>query len=485
MHIVFISAEVYPFSKVGGLGDVVGTLPAALARAGHRVQVISPRYSNISIPEHHLQNRQIDFTVRIGEKSHSSQILSRPAEDIPNLEFIFIEQMKMFGTRGIYTDARGNPYPDNPERFLLLSRAALQYLQKQQTDVDIIHCHDNHTALVPVYHKEVTQPPQLARARTILTLHNIAYQGTVSADQQQLFGLPQSFFQPGGALEWYGQINPLKAGILYADRVTTVSPTHAVEISEDEAMSAGMKSVIAKRSDQLIGILNGVDYDEWHPNNDRYITHNYHLKNYVAGKRNNKIALLSETALDPGLLEKPLIGMVSRLVEQKGINILIDAMSEFLQEDVAMVLLGSGEQRYHQALEKIAGQDPKKLSIVFGYRNDLSHKIMAGSDLFLMPSRYEPCGITQMYSLKYGTVPIVRKTGGLADTIGDWNGQEGNGIVFTEYTGEALVKAVRRAIRIYYNQPQQWRTMIRNGMQSDFSWTKAAADYIRLYQNLY
>ncbi len=482
MQIVFISAELHPFSKVGGLGDVIGALPAALAAKGHTIRVITPGYGSIDRPRFTLETIDCHFSVRIAGRDYPCWLSRWTSPQNPNHEVYFIENNDLFASRGIYTNARGVPYADNAERFVLLCKAALKIIQRFGWQPEIIHCHDNHAALIPVYLK--SQPehyPELAHSRSILTLHNIAYQGIVTMNRRNIFDLPETLFHPTQAMEWYGAINPLKAGILLADAVTTVSPGHAHEIMEDEALSAGLKGVINNRGDGIVGILNGVDYSEWNPRTDRWIAAHYSQVDFAAGKRLNKTQLIRETGLGGDSLNRPLIGMVSRLVEQKGIHLLTNVLSRLLSLDIGLLVLGSGEATYEKVLTAFSRQFADKFRFIRGYHDELSHKIIAGSDLFLMPSRFEPCGITQMYSLKYGTVPIARQTGGLADTIDDWDGQTGTGFLFREYTAETLLEAVQRAVTAY-RDPDHWPKIIRNGMQRDFPWSAAADKYLELYQ---
>jgi starch synthase len=401
----------------------------------------------------------------------------------PNLQIFFVENEHYFGSRGIYADGNGIPYKDNDERFLLLAKGALEVCRIINRIPDVIHCNDNHSALIPVYLKvKENEYAQFRNTRTLLTLHNIAYQGIADMNQRRLYDLPDNLFYPAAPLEWYGKINPLKAGITFADVVSTVSPTHAAEITENETFSAGLRGVIAATGKPVQGILNGVDYSEWSPERDRFIAKRYSI-NTLAAKQYNKIALLNDVGLNRRFTERPLIGMVSRLVEQKGIPVLIEALERLLALDVAMIILGSGEPAYEQALQKFAERFSGRLKIDFGYNNPLSHKIIAGSDMFLMPSRYEPCGITQMAALKYGTVPVVHKTGGLADTVRQWNGRSGNGFLFENYSAEGLADSVQRAVTLFYTR-DEWRRIMRNGMKTNFSWEQSAKQYLKLYQSL-
>jgi starch synthase len=483
MKILFVSAEVYPYSKVGGLGDVAGALPGALAKTGVEIVVVTPAYGTINRQSHNLESSPYGFSVQLENETVDCGLSRWISPGHSNHRIYFVENEQYFGSRGIYENKSGKPYKDNDKRFLLLSKASLEICNVLHWTPDLIHCHDNHTALMPVYLK--TRSPDYSHfqnTKTLLTLHNIAYQGIVSMKRQRIYKLPDELFNPTAPMEWYGQINPLKAGIVFADAVSTVSPTHAKEITTDEVLSAGLKSVIYEHQQHVFGILNGVDYSEWNPATDIFISKQY-SPGSLGDKRINKVALLDETGLDNELLDKPLIGMVSRLVEQKGIPVLLEALDRIMIQDVGLIILGSGDESYHQELRKYAKLYEKRLKIDFSYNNPLSHKIMAGCDIFLMPSRYEPCGITQMVSLKYGAVPVVHKTGGLADTVMQWNGQQGNGFLFSDYSADDLVKSISRAVSIYYIK-EEWQQIMLNGMKADFSWRQSAGQYLALYKQL-
>jgi len=483
MRIAFVSAEVYPFSKVGGLGDVAGALPLELAAQGVEVMVITPRYGSIDRQGFGVQNSPYQYTVNIGNDVIDCGLSRWQSPKHPNAQVFFIENEHYFGSRGIYANQNGISCEDNDERFLLFSKAALGICKVLNRIPDLIHCNDNHSALIPVYLKSKQSEYSLFQnTKTLLTLHNIAYQGIVNMDRHSIFDLPDELFYPIAPMEWYGRINPLKAGILFADAISTVSPTHAREIMEDEDFSAGLRGIIAETGKPVQGILNGVDYSEWNPHRDIYIAKQYSTKT-VSEKQFNKIALLNDLGINQAMVDRPLIGMVTRLVEQKGIPVLIGALERLLAMNVAVVILGSGVTNYERSLLKLAERFPGRLKIDFGYNNPLSHKIMAGCDMFLMPSRFEPCGITQMTALKYGTVPVVHKIGGLADTVIQWGNPSGNGFLFENYSADDLIKSVRSAVSVYYDK-SEWRRIMLNGMATDFSWKQSAKQYIELYQSL-
>jgi len=483
MRIAFVSAEVYPFSKVGGLGDVAGALPQELTALGAEVMVITLRYGSIERSDFGIQNSPYRYTVQLGREMIECGLSRWQSPQYPNVRVYFIENERYFGSRGIYTERNGIPCEDNSQRFLLFTKAVLEAFKILNWIPDVIHCNDNHSATIPVYlKKRPVDYAYLWNTKTLLTLHNIAYQGIVKMEQWELYNLPDDMFYPTAPMEWYGKINPLKAGILLADAVSTVSPTHAEEISKSQELSAGLKGVLASTGKAIRGILNGVDYAEWNPQSDIYITKSYSAAT-ISDKQFNKIALLNDVGIDQTMVDKPLIGMVTRLVEQKGIPLLIEALEHLLALDLAILILGSGEPDYERSLAAFAERFPGRMKIDFGYNNPLSHKIMAGCDMFLMPSRYEPCGITQMAALKYGTVPVVHKTGGLADTVVQWDSQSGNGFVFETYAVDDLVKSVQDAVSVYSNK-NEWRRLLLNGMAENFSWQQSAKQYVELYRSL-
>lgn len=483
MNVVFIAAEVNPFSKVGGLADVTGALPKALAKMGIDVKVVTPVYKTVDKEKFNLINTSAKYNVSLGSIREKFKVLKWNSSDKDAPEIYFIDNENFFSSRNIYTDENGLPYPDNTERFVFLQKAALRLIEESKWKVDILHCHDYHTAVIPIYLKTVYSVNEKFKfIKTLLTIHNIAYQGIVSMGKKEIFDLPDSLFYPDGAMEWYGKINPLKGGIIYSDKVSTVSKTYAQEIMNDEEISAGLRDVIRSRNDKVYGIVNGVDYSEWNPETDPFIKANYSLKS-LKDKYIDKLDLIREFNLDEEISEKPLIGIVSRLVEQKGVSLIIEAVDKILKIGAGLVILGSGEQKYQNFLKEIAINYPKRIGIYLGYNNSLAHKIIAGSDMFLMPSRYEPCGITNLCSLKYGTVPIVRKTGGLADTIVQWGGGKGTGFLFNEFSPEAMVESISEAVRVFENKAI-WAKIMHNGMKEDFSWECSSSKYVNLYEEI-
>ncbi|MCF7740764.1 MAG: glycogen synthase [Candidatus Marinimicrobia bacterium] len=479
MQVIFIASEMDPYCKVGGLGDVVGTLPAELSRKGISVKVILPAYGSIETEKYDIDYEVDNFFVEIAGKKYETKV-SELSPKNANHEVIFIGNREFFDRQNVYTDSLGNAYDDNFLRFLFFQQAALKYIERSDLEPDLLHCHDNQAALIPVYLLYKYQNSKsFQNTKTILTLHNIGYQGITDFHHKKYMDLPEELFYPESLLEWYGQINPLKAGILTADRITTVSDTHAEEITTNERLSAGLMNVINSRNDEVVGILNGVDYEIWNPETDRHIKSNYSLANFDKGKKENKISLLKEANFSIENTNIPLIGIVSRLVEQKGISLIIENMEELLSYNLRIVILGSGTEQFHIQLKKLVQKFPARLFIDFAYNVPFSHRIIAGSDILLMPSRYEPCGITQMTAMLYGTVPVAHKTGGLADTITDMK----NGFLFDDYSGEDLINAMGRALDVYKNR-SQWEDLVINAMNSDFTWQRSVENYLDLYRQV-
>lgn len=483
MNILCVAAEVSPFSKVGGLGDVLGALPVALAKKGVSVKIITPAYGIIDRRKFSLKETSDAFEVKLGGMRIPCSVLKWSHPEFPNHEVYFIENETYFACRNVYNDKHGNLYVDNAERFVLLQKAVLEMIDRMNWIPDIIHCHDNHSALIPVYLKTCYDTdPKFRSIKTILTIHNVAYQSITPFDKRYIFGLPSFLFAPMEAMEWYNMINPLKAGIIFADAVSTVSNMHAQEIVTDSVISAGLKDILLNRKEPIYGILNGVDCSEWDPATDMVINAHYSSED-LTGKQRNKQSLIREMDLNKMVMNKPLLVMVSRLVEQKGIDLLLDCVDRLMAMDIGFIILGSGEEKYQVALKEITSRFPGKFSVNFGFNPSLAHKILAGADILVMPSRYEPCGITQMHALKYGTVPVVHRTGGLADTVKQWNGVEGNGFLFDDYHVEAFLASVSEALRTFKDKAE-WKKIVRNGMNEDFSWDKSAEEYLKLYASV-
>jgi starch synthase len=480
LKICLASSELAPLAKTGGLADVTAALSAYLDRQGHDVRVLIPFYSSIDTSALDLTAVGFlqDLEMQLGQWHfrYSIDTTTLPGSD---LKIYLLRCPELYGGPGIYTgDAHEHL------RFIMLSRAAIEMCQQMGFAPDIFHCHDWHTALVPLYLRHYYAWDQLFRnTRTVLTIHNIGYQGIFNASMLPdtgLADLPERLHQDDLAM---GRINFLKTGILYADLLTTVSPTYAREILTPD-FGMGLQDLLLQRRDSLVGILNGVDYSEWNPGNDMLIPYFYDSRR-ISGKRKNKLALMKELNLDSSD-DMPLIGMVSRLTYQKGIELVQKVVPPLLQQRrFAMAVLGSGEPRYEQFFSWLQQHYRDRVCFYRGFKNQLAHWIEAGSDLFLMPSRFEPCGLNQMYSLRYGTVPIVRNTGGLADSVSLFepkNGK-GTGIVFNDFNDIALNWALNTGLDLYQDK-QSWRKLVRNGMAMDFSWEKQGQVYVDLFQRL-
>jgi starch synthase len=472
MRILFVASEGLPFSKTGGLADVVEALPKALVAQGHDVAVVLPRYRNTQIKNIVIKS----LTVPMGTALRFPAIAdgARPG----GVQYFFVDDPEYFDREQLY-GVGGRDYPDNAERFAEFARAAIE-LAKQLWLPDVIHCHDWQSALVPVLLRTAyTADPQLSALPVIFTIHNMGYHGLFARDVLARIGLPDSLFRMD-ALEFFGHLNYLKGGLLFSDYLTTVSRKYAEEIQTSE-YGHGLDGVVRTRADHLVGILNGVDYSVWNPEVDSLIAARYSARD-LSGKQVCKRDLLAQFQLPEENLERPLIGIVSRFADQKGFDLLAQVADTLMGEDLAIVALGSGEAKHERMFRELSQQFPKRLAVKIAYDNTLAHKIEAGADIFLMPSRYEPCGLNQIYSLRYGTVPVVRATGGLDDTIEPFDpaSGRGTGFKFSEYTGPALLAALREALAVYADKTA-WRRLESNGMAKDFSWNASALEYGRLY----
>lgn len=455
MKVLIVTSEAVPYAKTGGLADVTGTLPKYLKQAGIETNVIMPKYKGIGAQK--IMEFDIEF---VGKKK---------VRVFKDNDTYFIDYPEYFFRDGLYGTKSGD-YPDNCERFTLFARCVIALLEELK--FDIVHCHDWQTGLVPLYIKH-----NRLNYKTVFTIHNLGYQGRFSKEKFHLLGIGPEYFNPE-AIEFYGDINFLKAGILYGDLITTVSPHYAKEIQTQE-YGFGLEGVLKKFSDKLYGILNGIDYQVWNPENDKLIYEPY--KDFI-GKQKNKFELTNECKLD---YNKPLIGMVSRIAGQKGFDILIKCLDDIIALNFNFILLGVGEEHYSEKLKKFADAYPGKVFININFDETFAHCIYAGSDFFLMPSKYEPCGLGQMISLKYGTVPIVYKTGGLADTVIEFNPADfsGNGFLFDTYSTGALIEALKTAYAVYCNR-EVFRHLSEAGMKYDFSWDRSAREYKKLYEKL-
>lgn len=487
MDVAFVTAEIEPLSKVGGLGDVAGALPQALAEAGARVAVFSPFYGQIErarfpISRHSVFEREISLGPQ-GKFPLKVFLVELPGSDVP--VFLFHNE-HFFDRDGVYTNpATGEEFPDGAYRYIFFVKACLEFLRLARWRTDIVHCHDSHTALLPALLRlDPAAAAALEATGSLLTIHNIAYQGLYPPDILPALELPTEMFYPLSPFEYYGKVNMLKVGVVYADMITTVSERYAAEIQETNEYGCGLEGILRQREGDLIGVLNGVDYRTWNPSTDPLIPSPYGPSE-LEGKRADKRALLEAFQFPEPDLARPVIGMVGRLVDQKGFDLVLPLLPKLASKDAYLVILGTGLPRYQEQLLALRKKYPRFLGVRIGYDNRLAHLIEAGSDMFLMPSRFEPCGLNQMYSLKYGAVPIVRATGGLADTVRPFDraAGEGTGFVFTDYTPAALWAALEEALGAFAD-PAAWRVLMRNGMACDFSWSRSARKYVAIYREI-
>jgi starch synthase len=490
LKILIATPEAVPFAKTGGLADVTGSLPKALSSLGHQVKVILPKYKMVDkrLPDgtsaYHFEEVEANLPdIPIGQEKQKIRLNRCQLPDF-EIEFLFVVNDKYYDRDELYRDrTTGFDYTDNAERFILFARGTLEVLKTLAWQPDIIHANDWQSALIPAYLRTLyAGDPFFAGTSTVLSVHNIAYQGNFPKDTFAKMGLAKDLFYPTSPFEFWGNVNFLKVGASYADVLSTVSERYAVEIQSSSEFGFGLEGVLRTRNPDLYGIVNGIDYQEWSPEKDKFIPYRYSKEN-LSGKNKNKETLLEKCSLPKTRKNVPLIGIVSRLADQKGFDILAEISDELLSLDLQMVILGTGEERYHKLFKQMAKKYPRKISVNLLFDNALAHLIEAGSDMFLMPSRYEPCGLNQLYSLKYGTVPIVRETGGLADTIQDYRPKsgEGTGFVFKNYDSAELLEAVRRALQVYQDK-DVWARLMKNGMQKDFSWQASARKYEELYQ---
>ena len=472
MKIVMAAAECAPFAKAGGLADVIGALPRELARLGHEVQVILPKYSLIheryqqqfTLQDQHL----FDFK---GEQQYG--VYEYEAHGV---QFLFLENDAYFKRDSIYG-------PDDAERYAFFSRAVLDFLLRSKKQPDVLHVHDWHTAVLPFLLKEDPQYSGLAaHVKTVLTIHNLQFQGNFSKEVfLEQYGMDPSYFEEGH-VEWRGQFNSLKTGLVYADKLTTVSPNYRDEILT-ENYGEKLESLLAERESDLLGILNGIDIDTYNPETDEHISRTYSASN-LSGKRANKSAIQKRCGL-PEQPDIPLLVMVSRLSGQKGIDVLEQVLPEFLEGDMQFVLLGSGEAQYEEFFQRLEVDYAGKVSVHLGFDEAFAHQLYAGADIFLMPSHFEPCGLSQLISMRYGTIPVANRTGGLRDTVDEYDeaSHSGTGFLSDFKEGIPFEQALSKGVAFYY-QPEHWDALVQNGMAKDWSWFRSAREYEKLYTSL-
>ncbi len=489
MNIVYISPEVAPFAKTGGLADVAGSLPKALEALGHEVSVFMPFYRQVKAyfddggAEQDVIDTGVTVSVPIAARRPAARILEARLPG-SGVRLYLIHNDGYYDRADLYVDrARNADYADNCERFVFFSRATLEAAEALGLRPDVIHCNDWQTGLVPAYVRTLYgRGKSVSGARTVFTVHNLAYQGVFWHFDMKLTGLDWELFN-WKQLEFYGQLNCLKGGLVFADILSTVSRRYAHEIQTEE-FGCGLEGVLKERAADLHGVVNGIDGAVWNPETDDLIPAAYSAAD-LSGKAACKAALLRAQGL-PAREGAPLIGIISRLAAQKGFDILEAVLAEMMTLDLQIVVLGTGDKKYHDLFEAAAAKYPDKLAANLTFDNRLAHGIEAGCDMFLMPSHYEPCGLNQLYSLKYGTVPVVRATGGLADTIVDCDGGNtaagaATGFSFDAYEPAELLKAVKRALDVYA-RPEDWSRLVANGMAQDWSWGRSAREYVDLYE---
>jgi starch synthase len=478
MAILFVVSEAAPFARTGGLGDVAGALPKALAKLGHDVRLIMPLYRAVDVARHEIGAVATGLTVPVGSGAATVDVLAgRLAGGVPAY---FVRHDPSFARDGLYLTPSGDDYPDNAERFALFCRASADACRALGFRPDIVHAHDWQAALLPVYLKTLLRgDPFYAETRSVFTIHNLGYQGLFPPGALRRVGLSADLFTPA-ALEFFGRVNLLKGALVFADVLTTVSKRYSQEIQEPE-QGFGLEGVLKERRNDLYGILNGIDPEEWNPAIDPHIAARYSAAD-LSGKAVCKQDLQRRFRL-PTREGVPLLGVISRLVPQKGLDLLQGVLDELLALDVQLVVLGSGDKALESGFVEVAARHPSRVGVRIGFDTPLSHQIEAGADLFPMPSRYEPCGLNQMYSLAYGTIPIVRATGGLDDTIVPFDPDtgEGNGFKFREPSEAALLEAIRTALDVF-GRKAQWGRLVANAMAADFTWDRSAGEYERLYR---
>ena len=483
MKLLFASSEVVPFSKTGGLADVAGALPIEVSKLGAEVAVFTPAYDCLKNGDVEFKDIGLELSVMIGQKEVGGRILKSTVAG--GVTVYAIDQPHYFSRSGLYGED-GQDYPDNCERFVFFCRGIMESIRLMDWWPDLIHANDWQTSLLPVYLKtEFAETPGYKDIVSLLTIHNLAYQGSFWHWDMLLTGLDWKHFN-WQEMEFYGRLNLLKSGIAFADAINTVSPTYAAEIQIAE-LGCGLEGILGHRSGVLSGILNGIDSADWNPQIDRHIPVNYDVNSWSQGKAACKTSLLKLRGLEYKK-NVPLIGIIGRMASQKGWSLILQIMQHWLRDsDVQWMILGTGQSEYENGLAALAKSYPDKLSLELGFSNELAHQIEAAADIFLMPSEYEPCGLNQQYSLAYGTIPVVRSTGGLTDTVVDATQENiingiANGFRFDDFEAEQLNEALTRAVDTFYHHPQIWEQLVKCGMSQDWSWASGARKYYRLYE---
>ena len=483
MKVAICSSEIYPFAKTGGLADVAGALPKALAGLGVETCAIMPLYKVVNREKWGLKKTGKTVSAKMDGRDVEAVLWEAALPGAmggagqPAARAFFVEVPKYYDRDVLYGTPKGD-LPDNAERFIYFSKIIPEVLKAMDFQPDVVHANDWQTGLTALYLKTLhADDPFFSETGTIFTVHNLGYQGKFWALDWHLVGLGPEYFNPEG-LEFYGDINCLKGGLVYSDIINTVSRTYSKEIQTPE-FGYGLEGVLKKRASDLYGIVNGIDYEECNPETDRNLYKNYGLGD-LRGKQANKKALKEELRLAAG--NKPLFGIISRLADQKGLDLIAGAIDEMMGLNLQVVVLGTGEEKYHKLLTDVAVKHPKSISVNLAFDAKLAARIYAASDIFMMPSRYEPCGLGQLISLRYGTVPLARKTGGLADTVKNYSPKtgKGNGFVFADYSPKAFLKAAKAALSAYEDKAG-WKDLVLAAMKEDNSWDKSAREYVKLY----
>jgi starch synthase len=484
-NVLFVTSEVLPYSKTGGLADISNSLPQAMNSLGNEVRIITPKYGPLD--ERRLQIHEIkrlkDLNMTMNDKNYKFSIKSSFIHGKnTKAQMYLLENNDFFKNKGVYLNSRTKrDFDNNDDRFLFFCKTVIEILEVLQWKPDVIHCNDWQTALIPALLKTVYKDNAHTKGiKTALTIHNLGYQGDFPYSTFLKTGLSENVYKEIGFAK--GRFNYLKAGIHYADKVTTISEKYAEEIRTDKEFSCGLEDVLSRRKKDISGILNGIDRTVWHPTFDKIITYRY-TSQEIPLKWENKRELLSKFKFEmkEGV---PLLGFISRLVESKGFELLKKALPELMKENLQLIILGTGEEEYHKFLNQAKKKYPNKLIVILDFDEEMAHHIQAGCDIMLAPSKYEPCGLTHLYSLTYGTIPVARNTGGLSDTITDHKKPKGNGFLFNKFDAGEFIKAINTAIGVYRKNRPKWNQMIRNGMSEDFSWKVSATKYMSMYKKL-
>jgi starch synthase len=478
MRILLVTPEANPFARSGGLAEVIYALAWALVKLGHQVSVVLPLYRQVRESNRSFTCTGKTLSIPLSFKTLPADILTSQID--PNMTFYFISQDALFNREGLYGTSYGD-FDDNAERFIFFSRSVVEMVDALNLEFDVCHAHEWQTGLVPVYLRTIyNDRPALQRLPVVYTVHNVGYQGLFSTYDLPLTGLGWELLSPK-ALEFYGKLNFMKGGIVFADLITTVSAKYREEILTSE-YGFGLEGLFRERAEELYGVLEGVDYVRWNPKKDEFLAAPYDQNN-LAGKKVCKKALIDRFGLNLAP-DRPLLGMTTRFFERKGIDLVESIMDDLMKLEIGFIIQGTGEERHHYILQEMSLKYHQRLGLLIGYTEELAHQIIAGSDIFLMPSRYEPCGLDQLYCLRYGTVPVVRATGGLDETIQEFDPATGagTGFKFKGYTPAELLGAVQRALAVY-QQPKVWEALMKSNMALDYSWGKTAAPkYVEIYQ---